>query len=243
MFFLPPEVLKSHWPNIAVRERLHAVVGQSFIDKPATFIPPKPVFNQAVPINDGQAVTRHNEMTITTRIYVRVKEKVPVIHEAEEVQAQPKIEINDNVNAFKDPAAVHKERAWRQRRPTNKSVVIGMPPDHPSRRIIVARHPYPPRYGVGPPSVVKRKVAPRIIRLPAPAGVGIFPMSSIIIGTPADIHNGLPAKTVSRHIHPIAVGRELSLEIGQCRHLWHGRNFSDNRRGHGPDHRHWQRRR
>ena len=67
-----------------------------------------------------------------------------------------------------------------------------------------------------PATVVKRRPAPRIIRNPIPAAVGIDPASMIAIRLPAgvvDRHAWTPAPAVTIHVHPTAIRRKRVIKI------------------------------
>src|SRR5215472_2822616 len=83
------------------------------------------------------------------------------------------------VNTFVAPAsAQHIDRVRRQGSPA--AMLAAHPPGHPCRSPLPVRTPHPPTaFVVMPAAIMKRRPAPRIMRLPVPAAVGVNPMAPI----------------------------------------------------------------
>ncbi len=62
---------------------------------------------------------------VDTNCKIMIPEMV-IAHEGKEARAQAEIEINADANAVQRPAAIHENRAGRQRRPADITIVIGV---------------------------------------------------------------------------------------------------------------------
>ena len=168
-------------------------------------------------VDDGRATINLRHLRRRDAMGARMRvAKIPRRHEREKIHAQAEIKIGaDGRAVVENSHACPISRARRQRRPA--AIIIRVTPRHPRRRPDRVRPPAPAAARiVKPASVVKCRSAPRIIRKPIPARIGVDPMTVVAIWLPARIINHdrrLPAKPVAIHVHPVAVRREIVVKI------------------------------
>ncbi len=119
--------------------------------------------------------------------------------------------------------AIAGTRLGRQRRPAH--AVGALPPGHPARRPLAARHPDPAEAGdLHPAAVVVGDPAKGLVGLPGPAEGGPRP-AAVPVGPPSGhCDGGLPAVAVTSHLQPAPVGCQILIEervIGCRRRLLH----------------------
>lgn len=85
---------------------------------------------------------------------------------------------------------------------------VTLPPRHPRRRPVIARHPAPASGVHHPAAIMICRPAKRLVRHPRPAAVRVGPVT-IRVRLPAITHHlrvGLPAVAVVVDVNPVAVG-------------------------------------
>src|SRR5688572_11902639 len=109
--------------------------------------------------------------------------------------------------------AIHGMR--RQRRPA--AIIAVAAPTHPRRAPGAIGNPYPAaRTMIIPAAIMEGSPAPRIIRMPIPAGGGPLPTAARAVRPPAAIYDGdggLPAPAVIADVKPTAVRREGIVKV------------------------------
>src|SRR5581483_11552308 len=178
----------------------------------------------AVVVEDARALAVEGPMMIVAA------PEVVGAHENESVKTNSEADVGRDRGPMPPEAhAGMKFDTPRHWRPAHAPVALA--PDDPRRGPIITGRPSPAIASIDVPDpapVVKRNVAPRIIGLPEPPSVGVFPMAGIHIGTPVwivGLHRN-PGRAHVWNADPLAVRAQVRRKIIQRR------NFR-RRRGHG----------
>ena len=159
-------------------------------------------------------------------------------HKAKSTETQTEIYPSHRQRAMPVKARAYSEfHSPRQRRPSHTTRAFA--PGHPRRRPIITRRPAPPaasKFVIDPTPIVEAHVAPRIIRLPKPAGVAELPVARVHVGPPTG-GVGLcrhPSRSDVRHVNPLAVRSQMRPEIINRRRFGRRRYYGRwRRRGSG----------
>lgn len=125
----------------------HAIAPYSIVDKPAMLIPAKLISDNAPAIEPMQPFPID---VVTPFTPSHPKEPFMEVIETDKREtgfAQAKIKIKAHPEPVKHKYPIHKNRSYRQRRPTNGGVRFRMTPKNPGRTPRIIRRPEPAHGG------------------------------------------------------------------------------------------------